>query len=611
MFKNFSIRNRLLFGSVVFVLGLLCISFLGLLQSTIIANKVNVIVDHEFPQYVEMTKAYQNILELEIIIRNHVISPYDSSADRFQQKITEKRAAIDKSLASVGAGLDLELEADSFNQFVKAWQDYQKIQDRAVTLALSNRRADAIAVINGDGLILFTHIGELYKTIGDQRIQHSLDRGIEINDLIYNIIPFVSVVIDIAAVLIVSLLSLWTIRGILQPLNTLLSTTKAVSNGDLTKRANVLGDNELGILSNNFNQMVDNLEALIKSESKAKAGLQSTISTYMAFVQKVATGDLRTRLNLTPSADSEMDAELVHLGQTLNQMADSFTDITLKIRENASGVAASAAEILAMSNQQIASATQQHAAVAQTVATVEEIRVTVSQSSERAQAVAETARQSLDVSHNGQLAVEETVRGMESLRERVESIAQNILALSERTQQIGEIITTVNEIADQSKFLALNASIEAARAGEDGKGFAVVAMEVRQLAEQSREATARVRDILSEIQQATNTAVMVTEQGNKGAEQGMILVEQAGRAISELAAIIEDASQAATQIAASASQQSNGMNQLAMAMAQIEQATRQTATSTVQTEKSTRDLNEMARHMQESAARYQIADANQ
>jgi methyl-accepting chemotaxis protein len=195
---------------------------------------------------------------------------------------------------------------------------------------------------------------------------------------------------------------------------------------------------------------------------------------------------------------------------------------------------------------------------------------------------------------------------MQIIQERVEDIAQTILMLSERTQQIGEIIDTVNAIADQSKLLALNASIEAARAGEEGKGFAVVALEVRQLAEQSREATAHVSTILSEIQQATNTAVMVTEEGSKGAEAGMHLVDKAGEAIRELAGTIEESVQAAVQIAASTHQQTNGMDQLAAAMSQIKQASAQTAVSMKQTEQNVRNLNEMARLMDATVARYEL-----
>jgi hypothetical protein len=227
---------------------------------------------------------------------------------------------------------------------------------------------------------------------------------------------------------------------------------------------------------------------------------------------------------------------------------------------------------------------QQHTAqldtiVTETLATSEEMRVTIAETSRQAQAVASAAQQSVDVSKTGQDAVTNTVAGMETIQHQVANIAQSILALSERTQQIGEIISAVEEIADQSRLLALNASIEAARAGEEGLGFAVVAREMRHLAGQSREATAKVSDILNEIQRAANTAVMVTEEGSKGAQSGMELASQAGVAIRDLAAIIEEAAQVSVQIAASMHQQKNAMDQLVAAMKSIKQASAQTTAS--------------------------------
>lgn len=227
---------------------------------------------------------------------------------------------------------------------------------------------------------------------------------------------------------------------------------------------------------------------------------------------------------------------------------------------------------------------QQHTAqldtiVTETLATSEEMRVTIGETSRQAQAVANAAQQSVDVSKTGQDAVTDTVAGMETIQQQVADIAQSILALSERTQQIGEIISAVEEIADQSRLLALNASIEAARAGEEGLGFAVVAREMRHLAGQSREATAKVSGILNEIQRAANTAVMVTEEGSKGAQAGMELANQAGVAIRDLAAILEDAARVAVQIAASTHQQTNAMNQLVTAMKAIKRASAQTAAS--------------------------------
>ena len=227
---------------------------------------------------------------------------------------------------------------------------------------------------------------------------------------------------------------------------------------------------------------------------------------------------------------------------------------------------------------------QQHTAlmdtiVTETLATSEEMLATISETSRQAQAVASAAKQSVDVSKTGQNAVADTVAGMETIQRQVKDIAQSILVLSERTQQIGEIISAVEDIADQSRLLALNASIEAARAGDEGLGFAVVAREMRHLAGQSREATTKVSDILNEIQRAANTAVMVTEEGSKGAQQGMELADSAGDSIRDLAAIIEESARVAVQIAASTHQQTNAMDQLVVAMKSIKEASTQTASS--------------------------------
>ena len=356
----------------------------------------------------------------------------------------------------------------------------------------------------------------------------------------------------------------------------------------------------------NLQGLTINLETMASRETGLRQALQVAVAQYTDFVSRVANGDLTSRLDVDQSRHEETSADLYLLGENLNVMVESLSSMTRQVREAAEALSSATAEIQAAATQQSASATEQDVTVTQTVATVEEVRMTVLQTAERAKAVAAASSESVSTSRAGQSAISNTITGMQLIQQRVNDIAENILALSERTQQIGEIIDTVSALSDQSKLLALNASIEAARVGEEGKGFAVVAMEVRELAEQSRKATSRVQSILSEIQQATNAAVMVTEQGSKGAEAGMALAEEAGASIRELAATIEEAAQAAIQISASVHQQTNGMEQLATAMHHIKQAATQTAASSVQTEQSVHDLLEMARRLDEAAARYAL-----
>jgi methyl-accepting chemotaxis protein len=188
----------------------------------------------------------------------------------------------------------------------------------------------------------------------------------------------------------------------------------------------------------------------------------------------------------------------------------------------------------------------------------------------------------------------------------METIAESIVSLSEQGLAIGEIITTVNDLAEQSNLLAVNAAIEASKAGEHGKGFAVVAQEVRSLAVQSKEATAQVRTILNDIQKATNAAVMATEQGSKAVEAGERQTGEAGESIRVLADSIAESANASTQIAASSHQQMVGIEQVAQAMENIREASTLSVTSTRQSELSAQNLHELGQRLKLLVDRFKL-----
>jgi PAS domain S-box-containing protein len=261
------------------------------------------------------------------------------------------------------------------------------------------------------------------------------------------------------------------------------------------------------------------------------------------------------------------------------------------IREAVGRLGTTGAQILSSTTEQAAGAQEQAAAVSQTVTTMDEVAQTAEQAAQRARGVGEAVGRTLEVGRSGRQAVEDSIAALGSVREQVEGTAGHILALAEQAQAIGEIIATVNVFAEQTNLLALNAAIEASRAGEHGRGFAVVAGEVKALADQSKRATAQVRQILGEVQRATNAAVLSTEEVTKGVASAGKVADQAGGTIRALAETLGQAAQAAAQIVASAGQQAAGIAQVHQAMRNIDQVARQNLAATRQAEQAAQNLN--------------------
>jgi methyl-accepting chemotaxis protein len=187
----------------------------------------------------------------------------------------------------------------------------------------------------------------------------------------------------------------------------------------------------------------------------------------------------------------------------------------------------------------------------------------------------------------------------------MDSVAQSILKLADQGVAIGDIMATVNDLADQSNLLSVNAAIEAARAGEEGAGFRVVAQEIRSLAEQSKQATVQVKALLDEIQKATSAAVLNTEQATKAVRSGVERSEGTARSIRTMAGSIQESAQAAAQIAASAQQQSVGMDQVTFAMQNIHQASAQNVAASRQTESAAQGLQQLGERLKSLVAQYQ------
>jgi PAS domain S-box-containing protein len=285
-------------------------------------------------------------------------------------------------------------------------------------------------------------------------------------------------------------------------------------------------------------------------------------------------------------------------GQPIH-MVGSLRDITDRkqteeqLRESAELLATATIQIMTSLTQLVTSTTETAAAVTQTATIVDEVKQTAYLARQKATDVSTSAQHAVQVSQGGSKAVEAATDGMNRVREQLHSIAESVVKLGEQSHAIGDIIATVNDLAEQSNLLAVNAAIEAAKAGEQGKGFAVVAQEVRNLANRSKQATAQVHTILSDIRKASTVAVMVTEQGTKSAETGVQQSLEAGESIMALSTSISEAARIVSQIAASGQQQVIGMDQVAAAMESVKTASTQNANEMKRIESAAQNLHKV------------------
>ena len=384
-----------------------------------------------------------------------------------------------------------------------------------------------------------------------------------------------------AAAFLLALVGWFITQNIAKPLAEVTAAAARIADGDINvELAEMSRNDEVGILVQTFQRMSRSLNVL--------AGR----------ARQIAEGDLTAQI--TPRSERDV------LGNAFSNMTTELRRIMQELLDAVNVLASSASEIMASTTQLAASAAETAAAVTETTATVEEVKQTSQVSSQKAKYVADEAQKAVEIARSGKSAVDQSIEGMAGIRQQMSAVAESILSLSAQGQAIGEIIATVDDLAAQSKLLAVNAAIEAAKAGEEGKGFAVVAQEVRSLAEQSKQATLQVRAILSDIQKATSSAVLTTEQGSKLVEAGVRQSESSGDSIRALAQSVAGAAQAATQIAATSQQQFVGMDQVAMAMENIKTASTQTVASTRQAETAAQQLHQLGQKLKELVARFKV-----
>ncbi len=544
------------------------------------------------------------------------------------QSLTQAGAALAERTAGNRRRIEEALQrqsddpqlADLWQAFTGYWQTFNRIRtERILPLIEQGRFDDARALALGEQSQTLQQMREL----GERIAIHTNDRMVASLNTSQRLIDRHGTTLFWVA-LIIALLVLFMVWGmnwaIATPLTQLTRWADRLAQGDLGFDHNFSRrKDEVGRLTQSFERLGRYLNTLsTKATAIASGDLNIEIKPESdrdvlgnAFVRMADyLGDLARRAeqiaqgNLSHSITPRSDRDT--LGRAFNEMTTTLRCLLSELQEGISVLATASQEILASTSQVVTGAQQTASAISEITTTVEEVKQTVSVSSEKARHVNDASQRTVRVSQEGQKAVTSALDGMTRIREQMQTVAESILRLSEQSQAIGDIVATVNDLAEQSNMLGVNASIEAAKAGEQGHGFAVVAQEVKTLADQSKQATTQVRTILLDLQKAMNKAVLVTEEGGKAVDNGYSQAELSGTSIRSLAESIEESAGAALQIATSSQQQMVGMDQIAEAMENIKQASQDNVAGTRQSEVAAKNLNQLGQNLKEQVARFRL-----
>jgi methyl-accepting chemotaxis protein len=320
-----------------------------------------------------------------------------------------------------------------------------------------------------------------------------------------------------------------------------------------------------------------------------------------AAMDRVADGDLSTEIKIFAKD------EIGDLGRAINRTLESMRSMVTSIRDTAAQVASASTQLYATS-EQIATGAEEVAAQASTVATAsEEMTSTSSEIAKNCLLAVESSKQAGDSAESGAAVVQETVAEMGRIAERVKESAQTVESLGARSDQIGEIVGTIEDIADQTNLLALNAAIEAARAGEQGRGFAVVADEVRALAERTTKATKEIGAMIKAIQVETKSAVASMEEGVREVEKGTEDASKSGQALQEILEQANSVTMQINQIATAAEEQTATTNEITSNIQQITEVVHETAKGSQESASAANQLARLAEELQEMVNRFRLA----
>ncbi|MCB0742661.1 MAG: DUF3365 domain-containing protein [Ignavibacteriae bacterium] len=430
------------------------------------------------------------------------------------------------------------------------------------------------------------------------------------------IIGIVTLIAGITIIFIAILIA----NRISKPLKGLALATRKVADGDLDVNVEVTSSDEIGILSKGFNEMVSKIRVTRQSLKQEKASvekkveegvreakeqkeyLEKSVAQILTEMDKLSKGDLTAALDVNTS-----DA-IGNLFKGFNRTSGNIRKMVTEIQEAINTTVSVSMQMASGIEEMAAGAEEQSNQTSDIATSIDEMTKTVAETTRNTTSAAESAKNSGLLAEEGSDVVKKAVVAMDKIATIVSEAAEKVMGLGNNSDKIGEIIQVINEIADQTNLLALNAAIEAARAGEHGRGFAVVADEVRKLAERTTNATKEIAGMIQQIQEDTKIVVNSINTGNEEVQAGRELAEQAGEAIKNIVITANMVVDEINQVATASEEQSLTSSTIAQSIEMINNVSRETLAGIHNMAGAAEDLNVTTESLKDLIGQFKLAN---
>ena len=578
MFKNLKISFKLYTGFGLVILLAMIMAYTNYLSYSSIKESTHHAQEELYPILKTANEMVVSTIQVQQwcsdISATRAEDGYDDGLVEAQKSADDFYSKLDHLIAT-----DQE-HADILEQMRSPFEEYHETGIKMANAYIKLGPAGGNLIMDefdGDAQTIQTLVWEYYNLVEEQFVD-----GLEgIEDKTINATS-TGLMLALIATLLGAGIAFYISRIISRPIAQIAAIADSISVGEIDHTIDVNSQDEIGKLADSFRRLIDYMKEL--------AGAAEEIA--------------KNNLTVDVQPKSEQDV----LGNAFKTMIDNLTTMVRQLTDNARELVSASTEISTSSEQMAQGAKNQSDQVAQVSTAVEEMTATIVESSKNAGEANNASSSASETAGKGGQIVNETIQGMQTIASVVRDSAESITKLATSADKIGEIIGVIDDIADQTNLLALNAAIEAARAGEQGRGFAVVADEVRKLAERTGKATGEITGMIKGIQTQTEDAVQSMESGIQEVDKGRELADQAGNSLTEVVNMSQQVMDMIGQIASASEEQSTAAEQISKNIEQISTITSETASGATQSAAAAEQLNRQAEGLQQMVSEFQLKD---